>query len=112
MSDNIRTMAFAALFTLSTAAGADQGNYPYGPHMWGSGGWMGWFMGPVMMLAMIAIVVAVVVLIYRWLGGPGHGPVYPPSLTGRTPLDILKERYARGEIDKDEFEERRKVLGD
>jgi putative membrane protein len=33
----------------------------------------------------------------------------PPT---RTPLDILKERFARGEIDKTEFEDRRRVLGE
>jgi uncharacterized membrane protein len=31
---------------------------------------------------------------------------------GRTPLDTLKERFARGEIDKAEFEERRRALGE
>ncbi len=50
-----------------------------------------------------------VVLLVRWLGRPGHGGALhsPP---GKTPLDNLKERFAKGEIDKEEFEERRRVL--
>jgi len=82
----------------------------YGPHMW-HGGWGGWFFGPVMMILFIAVAVAVIVLLVRWLGGPGHGGVHhgPP---GKTPVDILRERFARGEIDKEEFEERKRVLGE
>lgn len=69
--------------------------------------------GPLAMLLMLAFVIAVVVLLVRWNGAPGHGASsmhYPPA--GRTPVDILKERFARGEIDKNEFEERRRILGD
>jgi putative membrane protein len=29
----------------------------------------------------------------------------------RMPIEILQERFAHGEIDKDEFEERRRLLG-
>jgi putative membrane protein len=64
------------------------------------------------MLVWIALIVLVVVLLVRWVAGvPGHGHPYSPP-AGKTPLDILKERFARGEIDKEEFEERRRVLGD
>jgi putative membrane protein len=88
--------------------------YGYGPHMmWWGGGWYGMIFGPLMMILVLAAVIAVAVLLVRWLGGPWQGTVPPHHATpGRTPLDILKERFARGEIDKEEFEERRRVLGD
>ena len=65
------------------------------------------------MIVMLALAIAVVVLLVRWLAGPWHSLQPPHHMPpGRTPLDILKERFARGEIDKDEFEERRRVLGE
>ena len=94
-----------------TVVSAQQTQGPfYGPHMWG-GGWHGWFFGPIMMIVFIAVVAVVVVFLVRWLGAPGHGGT-PHGLPGKAPLDILKERFAKGEIDKEEFEERRRVLGE
>lgn len=101
-----------AAFDLPTLAWAQQDRDFYGPHMmWG--GWYGMFMGPLIMIIFIAVVVVLVVLAVRWLGGSGHGPsAHPHAPPGKAPIDILKERFARGEIDKDEFEERRRVLGE
>lgn len=95
------------------AVAAAQESRPYpGYHMWGDG-WHGMFFGPLFMLLLLAAVVVVVVLLLRWLGGPASHPLSPHHTPGaKTPLDILKERFARGEIDKEEFEERRRVLGD
>ncbi len=95
-----------ALMTVPALA-QTYGNHP---HL-GAWGWGGTIFGPIMIIAFIAVAVVVVVLLVRWLGGPGHGGALhsPP---GRTSLDILKERLAKGEIDKEEFEERRRVLGE
>jgi len=78
--------------------------------MWG-GGWYGFLLGPVMMILFIAISVAVVVLIVRWLGGTGHsGSAMPPPPARMHAIDILKDRFARGEINREEFEEKRRIL--
>ncbi len=102
--------AVLTILGLSSVAWAqEQGGPYYGPHMWGGGSWM--IFGPMMMIVFIAAIVIVVVLVVRWLGGSSQGRTpYPPS--GKAPLDILKERFAKGEIDKEEFEERRRALGE
>jgi putative membrane protein len=68
--------------------------------------------GPLFMILVLALVIVVAVLLVRWLGGPWQATIPHQAPPGRTPLDILKERFARGEINKEEFEERRRVIGD
>ena len=94
------------------AQSTDPDRYGWGPGMMGwGGGWYGMIFGPIFMIIVLALVIAVAVLLVRWLGGSAltATPHQPPA---RTPLDILKERFARGEIDKQEFEDRRRALGE
>jgi putative membrane protein len=58
----------------------------------------------------LAIAFVVVVLV-RSTGGQNHDG-YEHKINIKTPIDILKERYAKGEIDKKEFEEKKKDLKD
>ena len=72
-------------------------------------GWGGHWFGGLLVLLFWVLVVVGVVAIARWLvARPGSGPRPGPE----SPLEILKRRYAAGEIDRAEFEERRKdILG-
>jgi putative membrane protein len=58
--------------------------------------------GPFILLLALIGVIAVVVWIVQWAGD---------SRRSRTALDILNERFARGEIDRAEYEEKRKLIG-
>jgi putative membrane protein len=95
-------------------APSDAERYGWGQHMMGwGGGWYAMIFGPLFMILFLAVLVAIVVILVRWLGGPWHAAMPPHQFPHvRTPLDILKERFARGEIDKAEFEDRRRVLGE
>lgn len=94
------------IFVSILAAAARAQDIPYHGHDWG-GGWGMMFVGPLMMILFVAGTVVLVVVALRWLGGGRHDGMHR---SGRTPLDILKARFARGEIDKPEFEERRRTL--
>jgi putative membrane protein len=63
--------------------------------------------GPIMMIAFIA---ATVVLIAWLLHALGLG-WRRDERESDTPLDTLKHRFARGEIERAEYEERKKILG-
>lgn len=72
--------------------------------MWGDG-W-GFGMGLVW-LVFLGLIVAGVVLAIRGSSEGASGGV-----RGRSALDILDERFARGEIEREEYEERKRVLLD
>ena len=100
--------AFAsALLSVSLAlANGDHGQTFEHGHRWGGGGGFGMIFGIIVMIVVIAAIVGVVVLVVRWLA-----PRPMPRGGGKTTaLDILEERFARGENDAQEFRERRRIL--
>jgi len=78
--------------------------------MWGYDGFgFGWGgMGIGMLLFWGIIVVAIVLLLRAF--GTASSRQSESGGRGKAPLDILGERYARGEIDKNEFEQKRRDL--
>jgi putative membrane protein len=94
-----------------------QGQYgrPYGDWHMGPGmmdGWgMGWF-GMIFNVAFWILILVGLVFLIRWLVNAGRDRSDRGYGGGSRYLDILKERYARGEIDKQQYESMKKDLLD
>jgi putative membrane protein len=85
----------------------------YGHMMW-HGGWHPFMIvGPIVVLLAIIGIMVIFVWLVRWAvhGYPFYGHGLHHGDRSRAALDIIEERFARGEIDKTEFEEKRKLLG-
>ena len=78
--------------------------------MWGHMGYYGWGWGGmgIAMLMFWGLLIAAIVVLFRYSRGNG-GPC-GGRMREKSALDILKERYARGEIEREEFEQKKKDL--
>jgi len=70
---------------------------------WGGGFWM--LGGLLLMIGLIVLVVWVIITVTRAGRAPTQDWSHP------TPNEILRQRFARGEMTEQEFEQARKVLG-
>ena len=84
--------------------------------MWHYHDGMGWWMlwGGLMMVLFWGVIIALLVwaiqAVTRRESGQTESPTASPL--ARTALDIAKERYARGEVNREEFEQIKRDLQD
>ncbi|MFE1246894.1 SHOCT domain-containing protein [Streptomyces sp. NPDC058735] len=73
-------------------------------------GW-GWFGMSIGMVLFWALIITALVLVFRAVNRPHeHTPTPTPTPTAPTPQQILAERFARGEIDEEEYRRRLAAL--
>ncbi len=100
-------LAMLLPWTQALAQPGEYGGWTMGPGMMGNWG-MGWF-GMIFMIAFWVLIIVGLVFLIKWLiQTTGSGKT--GGRMGSSAIEILKERYARGEIDKAEFEAKKKDL--
>ena len=67
--------------------------------------WGWWGMGWIFMIVILGILILCLIFLIRWLLG-----MTKVSRGEESALEILKKRYARGEIGKEEFEQKKEDL--
>jgi putative membrane protein len=67
----------------------------------------GWVLMSLSMVAFWVLVIVGIVAAVRSFGAP---PGHPAGPVPRTPQDVLGERYARGEIEEEEYQRRLQIL--
>lgn len=89
---------------LAASPAAAQG---YGDMWHGSWGWGHMAIGGLFMILFWTAIIFLGVLLVRWLAASDVAPGYRPR---QPALEILEERFARGEIDHREFDEKKALL--
>ncbi len=116
-SKNVALIIVAAAITLAVV-GLLGGLFTWGGGPF-RGGMMGGYtlgmpllFGGLMMFTMMALPVLLIIGLVWLVAALGRGSLTtPPSGTQPAPLDIVKARYARGEITKEQFDALRQHLG-
>lgn len=88
---------------------AQQGSRYYGCPMGNMMGWGTGWLGMIFMILFWTLIIAGGIFLIKYLVQNTRGGPHTGGQRSRA-LDIIEERYARGEIDKQEFEARKKDL--